>query len=551
MFKNDHGKLQKDIKELALNLNLYTTRFSVPTKLAVLLPVVFSFLLTLTPPFEAFDALLYHLTYPTRILQDGGLQLINVPHFWFPNITEHTYLWGLAFHSERAAQIIHFVWGILSALLLWHWASRTWDFTIGRNTVILLVTIPSLPMLASWAYADMALCYYSISALFLLTQYKVAPSFVFLRLLGIVCGLAMGIKYTSFVLPLTCGLLVLFVRPLKNAIRSAAQFSGIAILVALPWYLRNAIFMGNPFYPFVFGGRYWDPFLAKWYAGTGTGIGWDLFRIIRLPLDATLGYNDANYFDGRIGPAFLILLPITIWILIKHSSRNQSQTWSLISIGLFTVLSFAAWTFGVVNSSALWQTRLLFPALLPLTIPSALGWHATTKLDTPKLRVSFLINSLIVIVVALTLIDNGIFVLQRNPLAVAFGAQSRERYIERIDPSYAALTQAIENLPVGAYVYSLYEPRTYDLPRPIQPDAIVSNFAHDLHLYQTADDVIQNWKTQGYTHILVYERGVDILFSSTLSQEEMVRRNALYEVRANLSLVSQTPDGVYSIYRIP
>jgi hypothetical protein len=53
---------------------------------------------------------------------------------------------------------------------------------------------------------------------------------------------------------------------------------------------------------------------------------------------------------------------------------------------------------------------------------------------------------LIAIVITLTIFDNGIFVLQRNPLAVAFGAQSRAKYIERVNPSYAALIQIMDEL---------------------------------------------------------------------------------------------------------
>jgi len=551
IFTNTHTKLRKDIGELAWALKQYWNQFQSLAKFAVFLSLTFSFLLTLVPPFEAFDALFYHLTQPARILQDGGLQLINIPHFWFPNITEHTYLWALAFHSERATQMIHFTWGVLSALLLWHWASHTWNIEIGRKTVLLLVAIPSLVMLASWAYADMALTFYAVAALFTLTQYKTNPSAQWLRITGILCGLAMGVKYTSFVVPLTCGLILLFHRPFTNAIRSAAQFSLIAILTALPWYLRNVILMGNPFYPFVFGGRYWDSFLAQWYSGAGSGIGWDAMALIRLPLDAVLGYRDANYFDGRMGPLFLILIPITLWIILKRTPRDSTQSWSLFSISLFTALSFITWTLGVINSSALWQTRLLFPALLPFAIPTALGWHVLTQLDTSKLRVSFLINSLIAIVITLTVFDNSIFVLGRNPLAVAFGVQNRSQYIKRIDPSYTGLMQSMDGLPANANVYSLFEPRSYSLPRPTQPDAIVANFAHDLYLYKSPDSIISKWKAQGYTHILVYERGLQFMLENSPEYKKPALRDTLTETLGKLQLVTQTPDKIYSIYRIP
>lgn len=546
-----HRDLQWDSRELARELNLHVSGFRPLEKTAIPLLLFFSFALTLVPQFEAFDALFYHLTQPARILQDGGLRLVNIPHFWFPNVTENLYLWGLALNAERSAQLMHFTWGILSAILLFLWASRAWDGNIGRKTVLLLATVPSLPIVASWAYADMALCYYTIAALFLVSRFKTARSHPLLNALGIVCGLAMGVKYTSFVLPLACGLLLLLDRPFPRAVRTAAQFSAVAIFVALPWYLRNAALMHNPFYPFAFGGRYWDDFLAKWYAAPGTGIGWDFLQILRLPLDATLGYRDANYFDGRIGPLFLILLPAALWILLTAPRRDSAQAWSLTSISLFAALSAVAWTLGVINSSALWQTRLLFPALLPFAIPTALGWEAISKLDRSNLRVSFLFNIIVSIVLAMTIFEIGIFTLQRNPFAVAFGAQTREQYIARVNPSYAALIQTVDELPADANLYSLFEPRSYDLPRRIQPDPIVANFAHDLHLYKTPKEIIQQWKAQGYTHILVYERGMQFMLENNPDYQSPPLQTTLLETLSLLQLVRQTSDQVYSIYRIP
>ena len=552
IFRNDPGKLRSDLKALSTNLNLSYSQFGLFTKLAILLPLIFSFLLTLVPPFEAFDALLYHLAQPARILQDGGLRTIDVaPHFWFPNLTENIYLWALGMQSERATQLLHFTWALLAALLLWHWATKIWNIEIGRKALLLLAAMASLPMLASWPYADMALAYYAVAALYALTFYGTIKTSAWLRITAVMAGLAMGVKYTSFVVPLTCGLLLLFSNPLIKGISSAAQFSLIALTTALPWYTRNTILMSNPFYPFVFGGRYWDNFRAEWYSAAGTGIGWNALQIFMLPLNTLLGVRDANFFDGRMGPLFLILAPFTLWILLSRTRRDSAPGWSLFTIGVFSALSFAAWTYGVINSSALWQARLLFPALIILAIPTALGWDALKQFDTSKLRISFLTNALIAIIIALTIFDNGIFVLQRNPLAVAFGAQSRQRYIERVNPPYAALMQIMDKLPANAHVYSLFEPRSYDLPRPIQPDAIVSNFAHDQYLYHTSAEIIQHWKAEGYTHILVYERGLSFMLENPPNQMTSEFQETFSETIQALKFISQTTDKVYTIYQIP
>jgi dolichyl-phosphate-mannose-protein mannosyltransferase len=553
VFNKDLGEMRLDLKTFRTHWNLSFSQFGLLSKIAILLPFIFSFLLALVPQFEAFDALLYHLAQPARILQDGGLLPVDVPQFWFPDLTENIYLWALALGSERAAQLMHFAWASLSALLLWRWTVKVWGVEVGRKTLLLLAAIPSLPMLASWAYADLALVFYAVAALYSLTFFESTKSLAWLRIAGIMAGLAMAVKYTSFTVPLACGLLILFWRrkAFSQAISQTAQFSLITLLVAAPWYVRNAIYMGNPFYPFAFGGRYWDTFRAAWYSGAGTGIGWDPLQISLLPLNTVLGVNDQNFYDGRIGPLFLILAPFAVWILLSRSRQDSDRGLSLQAIGLFSVVTFAAWTVGVINSIRLWQARLLLPGLIPFAIPAALGWEALRSFDSAKNRISFFTNVVTAIVIALTLFDNGLFVLQRNPLAVAVGAQSRAGYIARINPSYATLMQIMDELPKTAYVYSLFEPRSYGLPRRIQSDAINDNFAHDLYLYKTSSEVIQHWKSQGFTHILLYERGLDFVAQDSASEFTPALKESLRETLGNLELIAQTPDKVYSIYRIP
>jgi hypothetical protein len=171
--------------------------------------------------------------------------------------------------------------------------------------------------------------------------------------------------------------------------------------------------------------------------------------------------------------------------------------------------------------------------------------------DSSRFKLSFFSNVVIASVLALTLLDNAIFVLQRNPLAVAFGAQSRTRYIERINPSYAALIQIMNKLPAEAHMYSLFEPRSYGLPRFTQPDTVNYNFSNDLTLYKTPDQIIRHWKEAGYTHIIVYERALSIGADDPANSFNAAKRAALRETLAMLEFVKQTPDKDYSIYSIP
>jgi hypothetical protein len=322
-------------------------------------------------------------------------------------------------------------------------------------------------------------------------------------------------------------------------------------MIASPWYVRNAFLMGNPFYPFLFGGRYWDRFLSAWYANSGTGIGWNALEIVSLPWNVVLGHRDVTFYDGRIGPLFLLLAPLAVWTLISHSTRDTDRGHSLQAIALFAGLSFTAWAFGVINSAALWQARLLLPALIPFAVPTALGWDSLSMLDTTRLRVSFLARTVIAIVIILTMFDNAMFVLQRNPVAVALGVQRREAYIARVNPSYAALMQMMNELPEAAYAYHIFEPRSYGLPRRTQPDAINYNFARDVHLYRMPSEIIRQWKQNGYTHVILYERGLTLAVNDPSGKFSATMQDALQQTLAQLEFIDRTPDEVYTMYRIP
>ncbi|HJQ15224.1 MAG TPA: glycosyltransferase family 39 protein, partial [Anaerolineales bacterium] len=173
-----------------------------------LLGLGFTFLLTLLPPVEAFDALLYHLTVPYLWLQDGGVRAYDMPPYWFPGIVEGAFVWGLGLGTDIVPQQLHFLWGVSIGLLLWHWSCNLWDDHTAWWVLMLLVSMPSLPLLASWAYTDLALSFFALSTLYTLWQGHHTGNTNWWRLAAIFAGLAMGVKYTSAIIPVTAVLLI-------------------------------------------------------------------------------------------------------------------------------------------------------------------------------------------------------------------------------------------------------------------------------------------------------------------------------------------------------
>jgi hypothetical protein len=469
-------------------------------------------LLAFAPPADDFDALVYHLTVPLLWFKDGGL--VNstlIPSYWFPNLVEGMFVWGLAFKNDTLPSLIHLAFASITIGLIWWWAYKIQGNTLAWRSMAILLTIPSLPLLASWAYTDLALAFFCVAALFTMWKSQESSSKSFWILSAVFSGLAMGIKYTSFTLPLV---LVLWLawqekNKIKAVLVKCSLFTSMAVFVGMPWYIRNWIWTGNPFFPFVFGGKDWDAFLATNYANPGTGIGLNILKIILIPFNMTLGHLDATYFDGRMGPWWLILLPIMVWVLLKN--RRSTVIRAIHLPVFFGLLSFLFWVLGVINTASLWQTRYLFPALLPLAPLAAMALDQFSNLDTHKFRISFIINSMLFLSVVLFFFDFGNFVLSRNPIPYALNIQSRQDYIESVQPAYADAISLVNQTPPDSYIYFLYEPRTYGMTRQVASDINNPNLSHDFYLYKTPKGILQAWQTRGYTHVLYQRIGNSLL----------------------------------------
>lgn len=506
---------------------------------------LFTFLLALAPPFEAFDGLFYHLVVPSLWLRDG-VQIVNMPHYWYPALMEGMFVWALCFGLDSTPQLIHFFFGLFSALFLLEWTRELFGVRAGWWSIAILLSMPSLPWLAAWAYTDLGLVFYTLAVLFSLLRWKDSVNTRWLFLAGMFAGFAVGIKYTSFTLPLFALFFLLFHS--RKLFTNLAIFSTATLLTGFPWYLRNWFWMGNPFYPFVFGGPFWDSFRATWYSGAGSGIGWDIPQILALPFVVTLGYRDVNFFDGRIGPLYLVLFPFVLIVVWRAWRMREPNAYVMFTLLAFSLTSVAVWTLGVVNTSHLMQSRLLWAGLMPIIPLMSAGVLHLESFDGPNLKLGFIFSVLTIVLISVFLLDFSLLVMYRNPFMVSVGSESRSSYMARIQPSYADAIRLVNQTPTDAFIYSLYEPRTFGMERHVQADAINDNLAHDFYLYATNAQVVTAWKKLGYTHVLVAKS----VFYSELTHADVMTQDYFYrldDLIATLIEVEKTED--YTLFEIP
>jgi hypothetical protein len=94
-----------------------------------------------------------------------------------------------------------------------------------------------------------------------------------------------------------------------------------------------------------------------------------------------------------------------------------------------------------------------------------------------------------------------------EPLQVSLGTKSREAYLEDTLGYYQTTMVMLNELPQGSKVLMLWEPRGLYAPDHALPDIWVDRWVTDLREKESAQAVLSGWRAQGYTHLLVFERG--------------------------------------------
>ena len=554
--------------------------------------LLLTLLVTLTPPTD-WDGLFYHLTMPRLYIEHGRIvPTTDMPHQYFPGLVEMLYLAAMSLTGDVAAKLLHFFYlfllgGGIYLLAQRHLrpGGRVLRSGYGWPALTAYAAVPMVFVLGSWAYNDLALSFYQIAALYALFNWfhtgersDLAPGDAveavemegrrvgaaqgtgWLILAAVSCGLTMGVKYTSFLCPVSIALFISWhlvrARVRWGAwLRTVALLCGIVALVAAPWYLRNLAFTGNPVYPFaygLFGGTGWDAWRAAWYARAGSGLGWDLGDLIALPWTLTLGIRDMNFYDGRSGPLFLLALPFLVAWNVRLYGRPGARPRAMGYLQVFALVQVLSWTIGVVSSRSLFQSRLLLPAFVTLCAPLAYCYDELRTLDTRVFSLRRLIGMSVVLVLAANLCYQAIHTLRIRPLPVLVGEESREAFLTRtLGAHYAAMELVNERLSDGESALFLWEPRSYYCRRPAQPDPILERWAWLRHRYgDNADAIARLLQSEGYTHVLLHRAGMELIRETNLDPLTDADLAALDAFAAAYWVEEAAVGDAYQLYRL-
>jgi hypothetical protein len=461
----------------------------------------------LAPPF-AYDAVNYHLVGPQRYLAEGRIQAYPDNFFLgFPQGLEILYgvTMGLAGRDTTAAPL-HLVFGLLGLLAAGGIARRYAGEAAGWLAVTLILSAYSLWVLLGWPYVDLGLLAYGAAALVAAARWRETGAAGWLAVMGLLGGLALGVKYTGGGLLLALAVYALSRSP-RMAVRNGLILSAAAVLAFAPWAVKGLLLYQNPVYPFVFGGLNWDAARANTFSTTGTGLlgSGREWQLAALPVAATIfGVEQGAGFGFTAGPWLLtapLLLPI-VWRRLEDRARTLAA--DCLRLGL-PLLVF--WMVLAAISDTGTQTRLMLAGLPAAAVAGAL---AIAGLPRRPLDVAFIVRALLAVTLLLGIFEAARHTaLVRSP-AYLLGLLSRDNYLVYNLGGYGAAMRRLDDLPAGARVRLMWEARTYFCPASVicAGDMLFDHWARALRNGRTPPAALADWRAAGDDYLLLSNVGL-------------------------------------------
>lgn len=423
---------------------------------------LYGLIIALAPP-TIYDALWYHLQAPRLFLAAG--RIYPEPHNWPANYAfagSMLYAIPLALGNDTAPALLHLTFGALLLAHAYRIARRHAPATAWAAPALLLTAPAFIGRLAAAAMVDLIPGVLELLAAEAILEASGEHRRQGWRAAGLYLGLALGTKLGAAPAVLACVLLGLWRargRPWRETARDLLALLAPAALLAAPWYGKNALWFGTPFFPAGFRGS--DPETA--------------FRAWLL-----VAYTNADYIESP-WPRPVVLLGYLLFRpdLIQSS---WSPLW-LFALPLAFALNPAAWRWGgwgwAVARVVLWtlgppRGRYLMGAFALVGVVFAMGLQrgegALIRGGLAPRVYRFGAGLLLAWLLFLSVI-HGKVLWDERPWAVVLGLESRAEFLERWLFGFRGMTFVAQHLSPSDRVLLIGDARHYYCPAVCDPEA--------------------------------------------------------------------------------
>ncbi len=542
--------------------------------------LLLALLTALAPPLK-FDSLVYHLGLPRAYLAMGQVRFVPGNMYWgMPQTGEMLYTWAIALAGTKTFAVLGWAFGVLTLIGLAGFIESRISARGAWVGCAALVSGFSLASALSWGYIDWLVMLFGIGVFVRLESWSRGRRSKDLVLAGIFAGFALGTKYTAGVVALAgIALIVLegFFGPVNaprtleisdpddgsapapgnergrpdtksrfpGILRSGIVFGLTLTLTSLPWWLKNLLATGNPFYPFVFATETMSAFRLQFYQGLPPWGGWE--NALLLPWQATItGVEAAAGFGVSAGPLLLALGGLSG---IGWRRRRGDQQQLLRNAWLFCLAGWIVWALAGRLSGLLIQTRLYLGLFPVLAILAAAGFEALERFQWPGVRLGRIAAIAVLVVFGLNLFELTGQAVRREVPGYLFNQVADSDYLAQNLGMYALAMEAVDGLPEGARVKMLWEPRgAYCLPV-CEPDEILDAWITTIREHGYDVDAVQEaWRRDSFTHLLYYASGREFYAQDDryLPQDWQTLDDLLPQLETVADL-----NGIYLLYRLP
>lgn len=358
-------------------------------------------------PELAFDALWYHLTLPKLYLLSHSIYHIPGGLLYYsdmPKLAEMLYVSGLAFGNEITVKIIHFAFGLLTALALYKVSRKFSPPLISLIAVIVFYSNLVVDWESITAYIDLVRAFFEIMALWSFSNWWETDKKKWLVYSALMVGLAITTKVLA-IGSLVIFLLLVFYKSFKKedkkfrfAMTNITTYLLVAVCVPLPWFIFSYIATSNPIYPF---------FTHTYEITANAANPMDVFVDI---------WNLFTKSADPLSPLYLIFFPLLFVTFSKLRREIKLIVW-------YCGLSLVLWYFTPRTGGG----RFILPYLPAMSLLCAAIYSQMLKNTKIYIYLSRLLLGVTIFVALISIGYRGI--ANSKYLPVIIGMQSKQTFL--------------------------------------------------------------------------------------------------------------------------
>jgi hypothetical protein len=535
-------KMNRNTLEYTATFFLYAT---------IIMLLCMEIILNFTPP-TSRDALIHHLAVPKLWIAHGGFYEIPwADYAYYPMNINLLYALSLYFNNDIVPKFIHLAFGIGTGLLIYLYLKLRFGRNWGLLGMVIFITTPIVVWLSTSAYIDLGMTFFTTGSVLAFIKWRDSEysRFKWFLISSFCMGIAIGSKYNALIAWFIVNLMVMFsyVRDTNRqtgVLQYGILFFVITVLVASPWYLKNYLQTGNPFYPLfksffkllhqqtvqeVLHGQVIEKTgKISFFNIRQVMYGESFWETLLIPIRMFFQGKDTSYqyFQGSLNPILILFLPFVF--LNKRYGKDK-----------FLFISFAVIFVIMAYFLTAKQVRYILPVLPFLAILAVMGLKDLVDklgegtIKSPLIsrkKMKSIAKFIIFPTIVIFLIFNLLYLKERTNIIKPFpyisGQETRDAFLKRHLLHYDAVKYINNNLPNDAKVFTMFLGRRgYYLDRAYENESSfgMSTIRHMVNSSTDEEKFKDFLRSMDVTHILMRTDLVYSYLKDNFSTEEINR----------------------------